>query len=280
MASVVLVHGIRTSSAMWREQSRRLSDAGVEHLAVDLPGHGSRAGEPVTLPRCRQVIDEAVDALGQGCVVVGLSLGSYVTIDWAARTRTPPTALVLASCGTRPQGIGLRGYIAAASLIGLLPDRGLGLHTVLARRVLGDVVARDLLDGGVPLEAMVPALRAVQGVEMLADLQRIGAPIWFVNGRWDHFRTEERRILRAAPRATLVTIPRASHLVALDRPDEFAATLLDVVAQVDAWTAARQRSPVPFPQRPHPHAADDAGGVGHDHDVVPELGDDRRHETA
>ncbi len=280
MASVVLVHGIRTSSAMWREQSRRLSDAGVAHLAVDLPGHGARAEEPFTLPRCRQVIDEAVEALGHRCVVAGLSLGSYVTIDWAAHTQTAPTALLLASCGTRPQGIGLRAYIAAASLIGLLPDRGLALHTVLARRVLGEAVARDLLEGGVPLDAMVPALRAVHRIDMLADLRRIDAPIWFVNGRWDHFRTQERHILRAAPRATLVTVPRASHLVALDRPDEFAAVLLDVVAQVDAWTAAGRGSAVPIPQRPHPYAADDPGGVGHDHDVVPELGDDRRHETA
>jgi pimeloyl-ACP methyl ester carboxylesterase len=280
MASVVLVHGIRTSSAMWREQSRRLSDAGVEHLAVDLPGHGARAVEPFTLRRCRQVIDEAVESLGDGCVVAGLSLGSYVTIDWAAHAETAPAALLLASCGTRPQGIGLRGYIAIASLIGLLPDRGLGLHTALARRVLGEAVARDLLDGGVPLDAMVPALRAVQEIDMLADLRRIDAPIWFVNGQWDHFRTQERRILRAGRRATLVTIPRATHLAALDRPDEFGAILLDVVAQVDAWTVAGGGSAVPFAQRPHPHAADDPGGVGHDHDVVPEPGDDRRHETA
>jgi pimeloyl-ACP methyl ester carboxylesterase len=164
-----------------------------------------------------------------------------VTIDWAAaRTRSTaagPAALVLASAGTRPRGAGLAGYVALARAIGRLPDRGLGLHTFLAGRVLGAEQVADLMAGGVALPAMVPTLQAVGGIDVLAALAGIECPIWFVNGRLDHFRAEERLLLRAARHATLQLIPRAGHLVALDQPDAFSEVLMDVIEHVEPRTA-------------------------------------------
>lgn len=234
MASVVLVHGIRTSATMWGKQSRLLAEAGVAHVAVDLPGHGTREGEPFTLAGCRDVLDEAVASLEPPHVVVGLSLGSYVTIDWASTTAEPASALVLASAGTQPRGVGLAGYLGVARAIGRLPDRGLGLHTWLAGRVLDGATTDDLLAGGVPLDAMIPTLEAVGGIDVLAALARIACPTWFVNGTRDHFRAEEQRIVRAARAGTLVLIPGAGHLVALDQPHRFHDVLAEVLAQVDA----------------------------------------------
>ncbi|GAB2615289.1 alpha/beta hydrolase [Pseudactinotalea suaedae] len=218
---------------MWRVQSRALTAAGVEHVAVDLPGHGRREGEPFTLAGCREVLDAAVGSLRPPHVVVGFSLGSYVAIDWAGTTAEPPSALVLASAGTRPRGVGLAGYLAVARAIGRLPDRGLGLHTFLARRVLDGETVADLMAGGVALDAMVPTLRAVGGLDVLETLARLETPIWFVNGTLDHFRAEERLLLRAARHATLQLIPRAGHLVALDQPEAFNDVLMDVIEHVD-----------------------------------------------
>lgn len=237
MVSVVMVHGIRTSATMWRAQSARLASAGTPHLAVDLPGHGARSGEAFTLAACRAVLDEAVASLPGPHVVVGISLGSYVAIDWAGaragRTAAEPAAMLLASCGVRPHGIGLTGYLAAAGLIGRTPDRGLGLHTWMAQRVLEPQAAEDILIGGVAVDAMVPTLRALRGLDLLGALARIECPIWFVNGARDHFRLEERRLLGAAPAATLVIVPGAGHLVALDRPAAFASILAEAVAGAD-----------------------------------------------
>lgn len=241
MASVVLVHGIRTSGTMWRAQSRMLERAGVPHLAVDLPGYGSRIGEPFTLARCRQTLDAAVASLQPPHVVVGLSLGSYVAIDWAARTAVAPEAIVLASCGTQPRGIGLSGYIVVAGLIARLPDKGLGLHTWAAQRVVDAELAADLLDGGVGLDAVVPTLQELAGLDVRGALTRIECPIWFVNGQRDHFRVEERRMLRATRAGTLVVVPDAGHLVALDQPAAFADLVAAVVDEVDVITRSRPR---------------------------------------
>lgn len=238
MASVILVHGIRTSSTMWRGQSERLAEAGIPHLAVDLPGHGARAGQPFALAACRDVLDDAVASLPEPHVVVGLSLGSYVAIDWAATgagsTAPGPAAMLLASCGTRPRGIGLASYLAAARIIGRTPDRGLGLHTWMARRVLDRQAVADILAGGVAVDTMVPALRAIRAIDVEGALARVEYPIWFVNGARDHLRVEERRLLRSAPRATLAHVPRAGHIVALDRPEMFARLVLEVVRHADA----------------------------------------------
>lgn len=232
--SVLFVHGVRTSGTMWRHQQAALAELGVASVAPDLPGHGSRRGEPVTLAAADVVIEEAVAALEAPVVVVGMSLGSYLLVHWAARTGRPPAALVLSSCGTRPRGPALALYRAAAGLIERTPDGGEALAAAVSSRFLDPQVRGDLEAGGVAVEAMSSTLRAVAGLDMLGDLARITAPIWFVNGTLDHFRGEERQLLRAAPAATLVHIAGGTHAVPMDRPAQFAGVVREVVAQVGA----------------------------------------------
>jgi pimeloyl-ACP methyl ester carboxylesterase len=86
---------------------------------------------------------------------------------------------------------------------------------------------------------MRPAIGAVGELDLESSIAAIEVPIWFVNGRLDHFRIEERRMLRAAADGRLVHIDGATHLVSLARPDAFAATVLGVVAELDLREARR-----------------------------------------
>jgi pimeloyl-ACP methyl ester carboxylesterase len=70
------------------------------------------------------------------------------------------------------------------------------------------------------------------GVDTLADLRAVDAPVWLVNGRWDHFRAQERRFLRQCADGRLIVVPRASHLVSLVRPVAFNRILLELVEEV------------------------------------------------
>jgi pimeloyl-ACP methyl ester carboxylesterase len=248
-ARVVLVHGLRTSATMWRRQVAALARHDVEAVAIDLPGHGVRLDQLFTIDDALQVIGDALppaaaDRPGAPHVptlLVGLSLGGYLTIEFAARHPGRIDGLVAASCGFRPRGIGLTGYRRIAAAISHLPDRGRALNDFTARVFLPPEGFEDVIAGGVGLDAMAPVLGTIGGLDTEGALAHIDVPIWFVNGRLDHFRIEERRLLRAARRGRLVHIPGATHLVSLVRPEEFTAVILGAVAELELEAARARR---------------------------------------
>ncbi len=237
--TVLLVHGIRASSSMWRRQVDALRAAGVPAVAPDMPGHGSRAGEPFTVDGALATIEEVARRVAAPVVVAGMSMGGYLALHWAAHTRRRPAAVLAASCSTQPQGLPLWAYRRLARAIGRLPDAGAGLSDALARRFLPADALADVLAGGTNVGVMDHVLAGMAGVDTLADLRAIEAPVWLVNGRWDHFRGHERRFLRQCADGRLVVVPGATHLVSLVRPVAFNRVLLDLVEEVRAGGGGR-----------------------------------------
>lgn len=253
-ARVVLVHGLRTSATMWRRQLLALEALDLDVVAVDLPGHGSRLAEPFTLDEAFRVIDAALEPREPSeaplpRLLVGLSLGGYLSIEYAARNHGRLDGLVAASCGIRPRGAPLGGYQRLAALIGRLPDRGRALNDLMARAFLPAAAVDDVIAGGVALDVMAPALELVGTLDPERALAEVDVPVWFVNGRFDHFRIEERRMLRATRDGRLVVVPGATHLVSLARPDEFTAVVSGAVAELEhrAALAARRRRRIGAP---------------------------------
>ena len=229
---VVLVHGIRASRTMWRRQLAALDDAAVRAAAPDLPGHGSRAGEDFSIDGALQAVEQAAAEIDGPVLVVGLSLGGYLAIRWAATTSQPVCGLLAAGCSTRPRGIGLAAYRRLARGINRLPDGGRRLNDTLARVALPAQARADLAEGGMSMGVMDAALAGVGGLDPIADLRSLGdLPVWLVNGRWDHFRTQERRFLAACGNGRLRIVPGGNHMVSLSRPESFTEILLDMVAE-------------------------------------------------
>ncbi|TFC96699.1 MULTISPECIES: alpha/beta hydrolase [Cryobacterium] len=231
---VLFVHGIRTSGTMWRRQLARLGEYEHPALAIDLPGHGSRMNEPFTVAGALAAIDEGVQALGGQVLLVGLSLGGYYAIEYAARHPQKVAGLVAAGSCAQPTGWPLNAYRRLARLIRRLPDHGLWLHTTLVRILLTSEGAADTLADGVPLHVMDAALGATGTLRPLDSLARYPGPVWLVNGRFDQFRLHERRFLGACRNGHLVVVPRASHLVSLAQPERFAEVLKGILDHVTA----------------------------------------------
>lgn len=230
---MVLVHGLRTSRTMWRAQVAALRADGRVALAVDLPGHGERRAERFTLDGAVEAVADAVDRVGGRALVVGLSLGGYVAVAHAARRPDQVAGLVAASCCTRPLGVLVGGWSVLARGIARLPDAGAGLNQRMVDRVLPPEAARDVAAGGFALDVMDDALREMRAATPVEDLRRVRCPVWLVNGRYDHFRGEERRFLRACRDGRLVIVPGATHLVSLAAPTAFTRRVLEAADEVD-----------------------------------------------
>lgn len=233
---VLLLHGLRGSSTMWRHQLEALGRAGYPTNAPDLPGHGCRRGQRFTLDAASDVVEEAARELarhGHRVAMVGQSLGGYLGLHWAARTRTPLAAVLAAACCTLPSAPAVGGYRVVAGAIGRLPDKGAWLNERMAAWTLPEAGARDAAAGGYALDVMQDSLRAIRRTRPLDDLRALGpVPVWLVNGALDHFRAQERAYLRAAADGRLVVVPRAKHLVSLEAPVAFNRIMLDMLEEV------------------------------------------------
>jgi pimeloyl-ACP methyl ester carboxylesterase len=212
---IVFVHGVRTSSAIWAHQVRAAERWGHTCVAVDLPGHGARSHERFTLAGAMAAIDEAVDAVtdrvGVAPLVVGLSLGGYSSLAYAARNQHKVAGVMLAGCSTEIRGKPVRVYRAVAH------------H-----------VSRALRPSGGTWHVVTDMLAAMTGHSSLADLRRLRLPVWLVNGRRDVLRLEERRYLAARPGTRLTVVPRAGHDVNSHAPLVFNRILLGVLHELRA----------------------------------------------
>ena len=234
VARVVLVHGSRLSGAQWAPVLPHLTPY-VDTVAVDLPGHGTRAGDEFTLAGCAEVVQDVVDAAPPAApaVVVGHSLGGYVAMFHASRHGDDLAGLVLGDCSADPVGPGAAVYRGVAALTERVgEDRMRALTFRFLRRRYPPEVSGAIIAGGYHAGPTATAWREVMArcrPELLADVR---CPVLLLNGQWDQFRLGVRGFRRACPQARVEVLPGATHLANLDRPQLFAEAVLRFVREV------------------------------------------------
>ncbi|UUI75798.1 alpha/beta fold hydrolase [Cellulomonas chengniuliangii] len=200
----MFVHGMRTSSSIWDGQVAAMTRSGHRAHAVDLPGHGARVDERFTLDAALETIDRAVTACPTPPLLVGLSLGGYISLAYAAGAQHKLAGAVLAGCSTELRGKPIATY----------------------RRV-SNHVTRALGVGGDNWGLVSDMLGALTGYSSLEHLRTLRLPVWLVNGMRDPLRMDERRYLATLPTARLTVVPRAGHDVNSHAPTAFNRILLD-----------------------------------------------------
>ncbi|MDI9832891.1 alpha/beta fold hydrolase [Streptomyces sp. KAU_LT] len=221
---IVFVHGTRFSAGQWSAQLDALrNDFPV--VAVDLPGHGSRADQAWSLSSATEVIASAVDELRAGpALVVGHSLGGYAALEFACRRPELLRGLVLAGASAPTHGLWTAPYRWVARLVPRISeDRLTRWNDRLLRRLYPPEVVADTIRGGYAFHTLPVAWAEVLGRRFDADTMRaVKAPVLILNGEKDTlFRAGEADFARAHPRARIELIPRARHLANFDDPGAF-----------------------------------------------------------
>lgn len=223
--SIVLIHAVRSSRTMWKGQVRRLRERGYEVIAPDLPGHGQRRGEEFTLESALSTIDESVAACAEPPLLVGLSLGGYLTLHWAGAHPGRLAGVVAADCTIVPGPATARLYGLWISMKDWLPgDSDARVARAFARRHTRKA-AKRYYGGGRAHGVVRAVVSLIGGLDLLTDVAAIDVPITFVNGEHDPFRRHEALFLEAARDGELVVLADAGHIANLSRPKRFAKLL-------------------------------------------------------
>jgi pimeloyl-ACP methyl ester carboxylesterase len=223
---VVLVHGLRGSSAEWETLHDMLEAHGHRVVAVDLPGHGARIDEPFSIGESLVTVADAVRSLGPATVfVVGRGLGGHLAVECGSLIDTVG-GVVAIGCGTQALSWILDSYrIASATTHHMLPDSGATLSSAAS-----STFVRAGSSGGVaPSEHFADTLRQLDALDTRAALSRLQAPVWLLNGQFDRFRMQERAFLAAASDHRLVRQSGVRLAARFRRPLDTARLLLGIL---------------------------------------------------
>ncbi|MGH3341406.1 MAG: alpha/beta fold hydrolase [Carbonactinosporaceae bacterium] len=243
---VVLLHAFPLSSVMWREQRSRLADA----CWVITPDQRGFGGSPLgadgpSLDHCADDLAALLDRCRVGRAVVGgLSMGGYVVMAFLRRHPDRVRGVVLADTragADTEQARRNRERIASTILDeanprvlhdDVLPGL-LGETTALTRPGVIDHVRGIIEDTSPPAVAWAQRAMA-QRPGSFPTLRTADVPALVIVGEEDALSPPDdaRAMAEALPRGTLVAIPGAGHLSALETPLEFSDVLRRFVASL------------------------------------------------
>jgi pimeloyl-ACP methyl ester carboxylesterase len=205
---------------------------------VDLPGHGALAGETFTRDAAADLVADAIAAESKDgrAIVVGLSLGGYVSIDTAARHPERVAGLVLAGCTAEPVGPVALPFQGLGWILGHTPDVPFEqFNRRFFQLRYPASIADPIVEGGFWPEGGAQAIATLVGSRYFDRLAWLWTPVLVLNGALDPvFAPGGETWAAACRRGRHVVIPRAMHLVPLDRPRTFSRHVGEFAREVFA----------------------------------------------
>jgi 3-oxoadipate enol-lactonase len=234
---LVFLHGIGGAARAWRGQIAAFGDR-YRAIAWDMPGYGGSA--PLATVSITTLADALQDFLQQIAanrpILVGHSIGGMIVQQWLIKHPRTAAAVVLAQTSPafgKAEGDWQRQFIEAR--LGPL-DRGETMRSLaptLVKELVGDdpdaggmELARDCM-GGVPEASYRAMMLALLGFDQRKALARISVPTLVLSGTKDKNAPAPMMAKMATyiPSSTYVEFEGAGHLVNLERPKAFDATL-------------------------------------------------------
>lgn len=222
---LVLVHGAGGSRLHWPGEVRRMSEASVRTL--DLPGHGrSEDKGRETVGGYAEAVIAFLDAIDvDRAVIAGHSMGGAIAQTLALQCPDRVAALVLIATGAR-----LR--VAPAILDGIQRDFE-GTVNLITQRAWSPDADSSMKEFGraalrnIGSEVLLGDYLACDQFDVIDHLGAIEAPTLVISGTADVLTPPKygRFLAEHLPRAQLVTVEGAGHMVMLERSGEVAEAI-------------------------------------------------------
>ncbi|CAJ1423311.1 unnamed protein product [Effrenium voratum] len=227
--TLVYVHGGGGSREMFKPHARAMAAKNFRCVLMDLPGHGARMDEELTMNSALQAIVQVIreyappSASGTKPIYIGGSLGGYVGMELLGKFPDLVSMAIITMCG---QNVGVgRGAAASMGLWAfetILPRLG-------SRKIMSALIGEIRKNGHLPEEAMMecsfrPGMffgQAMAQVQILkasdpsAALGKFPGPILFVNGSKDH-RDSEHLWVEKSQKGQLIVYEGADHFFSHD----------------------------------------------------------------
>jgi len=228
--TVVFVHGAANDHMVWALQSRYFAHHGFNAVAVDLPGHGRSAGEPLpTIEAIAEWIGALLDALGVRVAgLAGHSMGALAVLEAAARG--PERVSRLALLGTAfPMAVSdvllaaarANDHLAFELINGwaFAPSKQIGGNRNPGLWLLGNWMR--LMERSRPGTLYVDLKACRDYRNGLAAAQGVRCPALVVLGAQDQMTPPKgaRSVADALAEVEVVTLPDCGHVVMAEQPD-------------------------------------------------------------
>ena len=247
----VLLHGFTGSARSWDEEGlvACFEPRGIDAIAIDLPGHGSRGGPRgragMSLETTLEEIDRALEPSVDGSPrhLIGYSMGGRLALHYAVHFPGRLDRLVLESSSPGLEGAVERARRRAAdeSLASRLESEGIeafvdgweALPLFASQGTLPDEARARLRAGRLANDprSLAQALRTF-GTGALPslwnELPRVEAEVLLLVGEldWKFVEIAERMVTRL-PRGEVTVVPGAGHTVHLEAHDRWCEVVTD-----------------------------------------------------
>lgn len=241
--TVVLIHGAWHGSWCWHNVEQHLGAAGINSVAVNLPGHNTPGSSKRIWNSMRSYVDHVhgvLDALDGDVVLVGHSMGGLIV---QRVLETHPTAAAMLVASVPPLGVGG----ALVRLAGSHPDQvaetlALSLWPVVSD---DDRVREQFFSPDTPEDVVAAAGAKLQNESYVAFLSMLfrharpdavkqnGTPISVIAARFDTiFTLEEQTALAGAYNVELDVIDCAHDIMLEPQWPELATRIEQVAHQL------------------------------------------------
>lgn len=227
----VMIHGSGGTHRVWLAVMNLLKQAWC--IALDLPGHGRSGGRGRdTIADYADLMLDFLDAMRiKKAVLIGNSLGGAVALDLALRQDKRVAGLVLI-------GTGARLRVKPEFLAGIGDNFEETVHVLVSWFYGPQAKAELVKQGELELRASLPPLlfkdfSACDRFDVMERLGEIRVPTLVICGEEDRLtpRKYSEYLREHISGARLVIVPRAGHMVMIEKPQEVAGAVREFLRE-------------------------------------------------